>query len=238
MTKSGIFGEEKKKQWFPAEDDINEDALAASLLQGLSQTKSMWNNYVQNAKAVGIDVSSFCNTECANSCFADVSLKAVPVSSLLTSCLIKECHCFKPAVPEIKYAALTDFMTLVEEAEQEVEQEEQDEVDSLRQLIAAAVKEALAEERKAQAAAKTAVENVVEAAPEVAPAAEEVVETAEAAVEGGVETAESVVESGVDTAKEEVDDAVARAGNIIAQAGGDVEVATEEAEGEAESVVE
>ena len=101
----------------------------------------------------GIDVTGFCNVTCANNCFTDVANADTPVSSLLTSCLIKECHCFKPAVPEIEYAALTDFMTLVEEAEQEVEQEEQDEVDSLRQLIAAAVKEALAEERKAQAAA-------------------------------------------------------------------------------------
>ncbi len=96
----------------------------------------------------GINVATFCNVTCANNCFTDVANADVPVSSLLTSCLIKECHCFKPAVPEIEYAALTDFMTLVEEAEKEVEQEEED-VDPIRQMIAEAVRDALNAEREA-----------------------------------------------------------------------------------------
>jgi len=57
----------------------------------MKKIKRKWDAYVSNAEDQGIDVTEFCDEECATDCFTDVTKSKEQVSSLLLDCMIKDC---------------------------------------------------------------------------------------------------------------------------------------------------
>ena len=92
-------------------------------LKKLTKIQNEWNAYKKNAAALGVDTASLCNLTCSDSCFTDAKTSNDQVVSILTSCLLSKCACFKPSLPDAKDDELTTFTNIVVKAETEVEKE-------------------------------------------------------------------------------------------------------------------
>lgn len=94
-------------------------------MKKLEKIKTKWNDYNTAADAAGIDLDVFCNKTCSDSCFTNVNSTTESVQTILTQCLIKTCHCFKPKLPEVEAKvessrnSLLEFSKIVAEVEAE-----------------------------------------------------------------------------------------------------------------------
>ncbi len=71
---------------------------------------------------------------CSNSCFTDAETSDQQVTTILSTCLISKCNCFKPTLPSAGKKGgqdqLVDFTNMIISAENDVNAEMPDYTDS------------------------------------------------------------------------------------------------------------
>ena len=86
-------------------------------LAKLAKIKTAWDAYNTNAAALGLDPATLCNMTCSNECFTSAQTSTQYVTAILTSCLVSQCKCFKPDLPQAGLKGgqdqLVDFTNIV-----------------------------------------------------------------------------------------------------------------------------
>ena len=68
---------------------VPKGADKAKYIRKLAKIRRKWNDYKADAAAAGLDVTDFCDETCAENCFTAAENVDVPVSNLLTQCIIQ-----------------------------------------------------------------------------------------------------------------------------------------------------
>lgn len=100
----------------------------------LQNIKKKWDQYNKNAESLGLDTDTLCNMTCSDECFTDAETSAQQVTTILTTCLMKQCGCFKPNLPKAGKKGgqdqLIDFTNMVIDSEKDTDSFNQDYTDS------------------------------------------------------------------------------------------------------------